>query len=73
MLWVREIAQQQSGELWVQATALLALQGVAMVYVVNLFEDADLCAVHVKRAMLMLKDIQLAHRIKVDMVKYLPV
>ena len=42
--WVREIAQQQMGELIFQATALLMLQEVAEAYVVNLFEDANLCS-----------------------------
>ena len=56
--WMREIAQQQrAGGLQFQATAFLTVQEVAEAYVVNLFEDANLCAIHAKRVMLMLKDI----------------
>ena len=70
--WVREIAQEEWGDLRFQALALLTLQEVAEAYIVNLFEDANLCAVHVKCITLMPKDIQLAHRIWGEMVKCLP-
>ena len=33
-------------------------------YLVHLFEDANLCAIHAKRVTLMPKDIQLARRIR---------
>ena len=71
--WVREIAQQQRGGLQFQATALLTLQEVAEAYVVNLFEDKYLGAVHAKRVMLMPKDIKVASRIQGDGVIYFPV
>ena len=61
--WVREIAQQQGGDLHFQALALLILQEAAEAYVVNVFEDANLCAIHAKRVTLMPKDIQLTQRI----------
>lgn len=47
-----------------QATALLALQEAAEAFLVQLFEDANLCAIHAKRVTLMKRDIQLARRIK---------
>ena len=47
--WIREIAQQQKGELMFQTTALFTLQEVVEVYVVKLFQDANLCAIHTKR------------------------
>ena len=50
----------QRGDPHFQADTLLALQEAAESYVVNLFEDANLCAIHEKRVTLMLKDIQLA-------------
>ena len=65
--------QQQKGDLYFQATALLTLQEVMEAYVVNLFEDTSLCAIHTKCITVMPKDIQLACRIKRDMAKYLPV
>ena len=33
-------------------------------YMVHLFEDANLCAIHAKRVTLMVKDVQLARRIR---------
>ena len=56
-----------------QALALLTLQEAAEACVIKLFEDANLCAVNAKWISLMAKDIQLAHRIWGDMVKYLSV
>ena len=51
---------------------LLTLQEVAEVYIIILFEDANLCAIHGKQITIMPKDIQLAQRIWEDMVKDLP-
>ncbi|XP_031569670.1 histone H3, embryonic-like [Actinia tenebrosa] len=63
---VREIADQfyQYGELRWQLGALLALQESAEQFLVRLFEDANLCAIHAKRVTIMPKDIQLARRIR---------
>lgn len=47
-----------------QSQALQALQEAAEAYLVYLFEDANLCAIHAKRVTLMKKDIQLARRIR---------
>jgi histone H3/H4 len=47
-----------------QAAALLALQEAAEAYLVHLFEDANLCTIHSKRVTVMVKDIQLARRIR---------
>ena len=41
-----------------------ALQEAAEAYLVGLFEDTNLCAIHAKRVMIMPKDIQLARRIR---------
>ena len=41
----------------------MALEEAAEVYLVSLFEDANLCAIHAKRVMIMPKDIQLARQI----------
>ena len=42
----------------------MALQEAAEAYLVRLFEDTNLCAIHAKWAMIMPKDIQLARRIR---------
>lgn len=42
----------------------MALQESAEEYLVHLFEDANLCAIHGKRVTIMPKDIQLARRIR---------
>ena len=47
-----------------QSQALQALQEAAEAYIVYLFEDANLCAIHAKRVTVMKKDIQLARRIR---------
>lgn len=47
-----------------QVEAVNALQEAAEAYLVHLFEDANLCAIHSKRVTIMLKDIQLARRIR---------
>ncbi|OQR95352.1 hypothetical protein THRCLA_07948 [Thraustotheca clavata] len=47
-----------------QAEALLALQEAAEAHLVRVFEDANLCAIHAKRVTIMVKDIQLARRIR---------
>merc|ERR1719335_901237 len=61
---VREIAQDFKTELRFQSTAILALQEAAEAYLVVLFEDTNLCAIHAKRVTIMPKDIQLARRIR---------
>jgi histone H3 len=47
-----------------QSTAVLALQEASEAYLVGLFEDTNLCAIHAKRVTIMPKDIQLSRRIR---------
>lgn len=55
----REIHRyQKSTELFQEQIALPAA------YLVGLFEDTNLCAIHAKRVAIMPKDIQLARRIR---------
>ena len=61
---VREIAQDFNTELRFQSHAILALQEAAEAYLIGLFEDTNLCALHAKRVTIMPKDIQLARRIR---------
>ena len=49
-----------------QSTAILALQHASESYLVSLFEDTNLCAIHAKRVTIMPKDINLARRIRGD-------
>lgn len=61
---VREIAQSFKEDLRFQPTAILALQEASEAYLVSLFEDTNLCAIHAKRVTIMPKDMQLARRIR---------
>ncbi|KAI0860988.1 hypothetical protein FHL15_006601 [Xylaria flabelliformis] len=64
---VREIAlnlrPRDEGMRW-QSQAIAALQEAAEAFLVHLFEDTNLCAIHAKRVTIMQKDIQLARRIR---------
>lgn len=64
---VREIAltlrPAGEGMRW-QSQAIMALQEASEAFLVHLFEDTNLCAIHAKRVTIMQKDIQLARRIR---------
>merc|ERR1711865_754673 len=60
----REIANDFKNDLRFQSSAVLALQEAAEAYMVGLFEDTNLCAIHAKRVTIMPKDMQLARRIR---------
>ena len=67
---VREIACDHDvitsplcGKVRFQSAAIMALQEASEAYLVGLFEDSNLCAIHAKRVTIMPKDIQLARRI----------
>ena len=57
---VCEILQQERSWCKIQASPILALHEVAKTYLVHLFEDGNLCAIHTKYITIMLKDKQLA-------------
>ena len=61
---VREVAQEYKSDLRFQSSAVLALQEASESYLVALFEDTNLCAIHAKRVTIMPKDMQLARRIR---------
>ena len=61
---VREIAQDFKSYLRFQSGAILAIQEASEAYLVGLFENSNLCAIHAKRVTIMTKDIQLARRIR---------
>eukprot|EP00741_Cyanophora_paradoxa_P013471 tig00020693_g13009.t1 len=62
---VREIAQNYGmPDKRFQSSSVLALQEASEAYLIGLFQDANLCAIHAKRVTLMPKDMQLARRIR---------
>ncbi|POW23539.1 hypothetical protein PSHT_00031 [Puccinia striiformis] len=67
---VREIAMdfalatEDGAALRWQSSALLALQEAAEAYLVHIFEDTNLCAIHAKRVTIMKRDMQLARRLR---------
>ncbi|CAI6333130.1 unnamed protein product [Periconia digitata] len=64
---VREITQDvttiNGPDRW-QSQAILALQEATEAFLVSLFHDANLCAIHAKRVTIQQKDIQLARRLR---------
>jgi histone H3 len=63
-LLIRKIASEFKNDLRFQSSAVLALQEATEAYLVGLFEDTNLAAIHAKRVTIMPKDIQLARRIR---------
>ncbi len=61
---VREIVAGFKADLRMQSSALEALQEAAEAYLVSLFEDTNLCAIHAKRVTITPKDLHLARRIR---------
>ena len=61
---VREVAGPFLENVRFQSHAILALQEASEAYLTDLFEDANLCAIHAKRVTVMPKDIKLARRIR---------
>ena len=62
---VREIAENfYRRDLRFQSTAIMALQEAAEAYLVGLFEDTNLCAIHAKRVTIHPRDMELARRIR---------
>ena len=61
---MREIAKEFKTSLNFQSAALGVLQEAAEAYLIGLFEDTNLCAIHAHRVTIMPRDIQLARRIR---------
>jgi len=66
---VRSIAKGYNSELRFQASSLAALQEATEAYVVGLFEDVNLCALHAGRVTVMTRDMHLARRIRGDTLR----
>lgn len=61
---VREIANEQMKTPRFTATAILALQKACEAFIVGLFEDCNVCAIHAKRKTVLPRDMRLARRIR---------
>ena len=61
---VQELGQQFMVRIRFQGTTIMALQEASEAYLISLFEDSNLCAIHAKQCTIMLKDMQLAWRIR---------
>ncbi|XP_055132723.1 histone H3.Y-like [Symphalangus syndactylus] len=61
---VREITQAISPDLRFQRAATSALQEPSEAYLVRLFEDTNLCAIHARHVTIMPRDMQLARRLR---------
>ena len=67
---VQEVCQDITGQLKCEggfrfaASAVAALHEAAESYLVNLFEDTNLCAIHAKRVTITPKDMRLALRLR---------
>ena len=61
---VREITAKVYPEARYSMGAVEAIQQCVESYMVSLFEDTQLCAIHAKRATVMTKDMRLARRIR---------
>ncbi|KAK3279408.1 hypothetical protein CYMTET_12708 [Cymbomonas tetramitiformis] len=67
---VREIANDMAAGSWFaqgvrfQSSAVVALQEAAGSYLIHLYEDTNMEAIHAKRVTIQAKDIQLARRIR---------
>ena len=66
---VREIAQIYRSDLRFQISTLMALQEASEAYLVGIFEETNMCAIHGKRVTIMPKDIILAQRIRGELPK----
>ena len=66
---VREVAQDFKNDLRFQSDAIAALQEATEAFLVALFEDTNSCAMHAKRVTIQAKDIQLARRLRGELIK----
>ena len=63
---VRKIAVKLKKDVRFQSTAVLALQEASEAYMVGMFEDTNLAALHAKRVTILPRDLALARRLRGD-------
>ena len=61
---VKDITQGFKADVRYRSSALEALQHAVEAFLVSIFEDANLCAIHARRVTIMVKDMILARRIR---------
>lgn len=61
---VREIAQEFKSDMRFTVESIMAMHEAAEAFLVMVFEDANLCAIHAKRVTIFAKDMLLAKRIR---------
>lgn len=66
---VKEITAVINGNIRYQSSAIRALQEATEAYMTGVFEATTLCAIHARRTTIMVKDMQLARRIRGEKVK----
>jgi histone H3 len=60
---VKEVVMDYNTNMRMQSVAVFALQEAAEAYLVRLFEDTNMCAIHAKRVTIMPRDMKLARRL----------
>lgn len=65
---VRDITRDMKADMRFQSSAMIALQEASEAFLVSLFEDTNMCAIHAGRVTIMTKDMQLARRIRGDLL-----
>lgn len=63
---VREIAQDYKNDLRFQGNAILALQEASEAYLISVFQDTNLLAIHRKQTTIKPRDLALALRLRND-------
>ncbi len=61
---VKEVYSVYRSDLRFQHSSIQALQEASESYLIGIFEDSNLCAIHAKRVTIMPKDMQLARRLR---------
>lgn len=60
---IRDVASEYKADLRFQASAISAIQEASENYLVKLFEDGNLLAIHAARVTVQPEDLRLAHRL----------
>ena len=60
---IRDVASEYKADLRFQASAIAAIQEASENYLVHLFEDGNLLAIHAARVTVQPEDLRLAHRL----------